>query len=131
MNKEEQKKIAESLNICVAKARTILNKPEEIKKVLDRTQTKIDNSPSLIEAGGEKLASMLNLVKNYAAGKYTDASENGVADILGSFIYVTEEFDTVPDIVPLVGYDDDIEVLDCAATRAAADIDAFDKWASR
>ena len=130
MNKEEKKKIADSLNICVMKARTIINNPEEIKKVLDKTQAKIDNSPSLIEAGGEKLASMLNLVKSYAAGKYTEVSENSIVDILGSFIYVTEDFDTVPDIIPLVGYDDDIEVLDCAAQRAAADIDAYDKWAS-
>lgn len=130
MNKEEQKETVKSLDICVAKARTIIHEPEEIKKVLARTQTKIDNSPVLIEAGGEKLASMLNLVRSYAEGKYTSASENGIADILGSFIYVTEDFDTVPDIIPLIGYDDDIEVLSCAAERAADDLDAYDKWAA-
>lgn len=128
MNKEEQEKVVKTLDSCVEKAKEIIEDPEEVKKVLAKTQTKIDNSPALIEEGGDKLASMLNLVRSCLIGEYTDASEDSIANIVGSFIYVTEEFDTVPDIIPVVGYEDDIKVLSCAAERASADLEAYDKW---
>ena len=131
MLEETGKKAAELLDACIEKAKAILNDREEVKAVLTRAQTKIDNSPVLIEKGGNTLANMIGLIKKYADGTYTQASEDGILNVLGAFVYLTEAFDAVPDVIPVVGYSDDLEVLFCAAERASKDLKAYDQWSSK
>ncbi|NBC57696.1 MAG: DUF1232 domain-containing protein [Bacteroidetes bacterium] len=78
----------------------------------------------------EKLKLLLELLKQYKSGKYKTIPWRSVTSITFTLLYIINPLDIVPDILPVVGYVDDISVFMALMRLIDEDVKDFKQWKS-
>ena len=86
------------------------------------------NPPSFLEEIWEDIKLMISLISDYYNGKYTDVPCKVIASIAGAVIYFVSPIDVIPDFIPVLGYADDVVVLNIALNFAREDLKLYKKW---
>lgn len=71
---------------------------------------------------------MLSMIKAYCHKKYTKVPKKTIASICFALFYTFMPVDAIPDTLPVVGYVDDIAVVQHVLKSANDDIDDYKKW---
>ena len=108
-------------------AEELLRDKQKTEKFLEDLEEKLKTIPKM----GDKLAmvpTMISLVRSYIRKEYTVVPIKTIIAIVGALIYVFIPWDSIPDTIPLLGYIDDIAVIDICLKLISDDIENYRKW---
>lgn len=71
---------------------------------------------------------MVELIRNYASGMYRAISNKSLAVVIVAMVYFVFVTDLLPDIIPIVGYIDDIVVFSICLLIAKKELDKYREW---
>ncbi|MFC3810529.1 YkvA family protein [Lacihabitans lacunae] len=114
----------------MSKASKLSNNTAGILNVLKKALNKIQEQGKgpIIDQIRNKLLIFGGLIKSYATGEYRDIELKNLVIILGSMIYFISPIDFIPDILPMVGFADDIALLTFAYNSVASEIEKYELW---
>ncbi len=113
------------------------HKAEELIKDKEKTEDTIDEAikkANKIEEKGvldkiwDDLPHMFGMAKDWITGKYKEIPISSIIAILGGIIYFLSPIDIIPDFIPIIGYLDDIFVLNLVIDQVRKDIDKYKEW---
>lgn len=108
-------------------AEELLRDKQKTENFLEDLEEKLKTIPKM----GDKLAmvpTMISLVRSYIRKEYTVVPIKTIIAIVGALIYVFIPWDSIPDTIPLLGYIDDIAVIDICLKLISDDIENYRKW---
>ena len=76
----------------------------------------------------ERLGLIMAMIRDYFAGHYRKLPANTLVALIGALIYFVSPVDTIPDIIPGLGYLDDAGVIAMVFMNFNNDIKAYKKW---
>ena len=123
LSKDEQRQIEGRL----AKGLETAPSVEDVKKLAEKE----DSVKALFKRLGERVDDvklLWNMLIDYKNGIYTNVPWKLMAGIVFFFTYLLLPMDVIPDIIPLVGFTDDLGVLALVFAAFTADIDAYKEW---
>ena len=76
----------------------------------------------------QKLKLLLELLKKYRSGEYRIIPWRSVAAITFTLLYIVNPLDIIPDVLPVLGYIDDMSVFMALYGLIDKDIEAYKEW---
>jgi uncharacterized membrane protein YkvA (DUF1232 family) len=76
----------------------------------------------------EQIGLLSRLVKAYASGEYRHVSTKTIVSVLASLIYFVSPLDVIPDVLPVLGFADDIALVVWLFNSLKAELAAFRDW---
>ena len=76
----------------------------------------------------EKVYVLGKLVKAYAKGDYREIKTKNLILIVAGLIYLVSPLDFVPDVLPIVGFTDDVALLVYIVNAISDEITKFEVW---
>ncbi len=83
------------------------------------------------EALRERVSVLTRLLKAYAAGDYRIVPWKTLTRIIAVLIYFLSPIDFIPDILPVIGFTDDIALIIWLFNAISDDLQAFSEWESK
>jgi uncharacterized membrane protein YkvA (DUF1232 family) len=108
-------------------AEKIIGNKNKLERLLQRLEKKLRKVPRI----GNKLAYipiMISLVNSFAKKEYTDIPIGSLVSMVAALAYFVSPIDFFPDIIPLLGYIDDIGVIAFCWNLVESDIIEYDLW---
>lgn len=81
-----------------------------------------------IAAFREQLGIVTRLVRAYASGEYRQLPWKTLISIVAVLLYFVNPLDIIPDILPIVGFADDIALVGWLFSSIGSDIEKFRQW---
>lgn len=109
------------------KAKAVLNDDEKIDAFLIKLENKLKEVPVV----GTQLADIIilaELVKAYVKKEYREISTGSIVIALATLIYFVTPIDLIPDMIPIMGFADDIAILVLAMNFIHDDLQQFKAW---
>jgi len=125
---DDLNKLEEELRKSREKAKKIYQDPQEVHKVLKDSETMAHNVKDKIEAVWDYILLFIGLVKDWVTQKYTGVPASTVISIIAGLLYFISPFDLIPDVIPVVGYLDDIFVISLVVKGVKKDLDQYKNW---
>ena len=112
-------------------AEGVLKDKTRLKSVLDSTTEKVGDLSMAKEkyrtfAGQIKTA--IRMVKAYSKGEYKEIPWKTILSVVAGLVYFIMPLDFIPDIIPFVGFVDDISVVLWIFNRFKNDVNSFQNW---
>ncbi|MGC9772802.1 YkvA family protein [Fervidobacterium islandicum] len=76
----------------------------------------------------KKIVTLWEMVRDFSTGKYKNVSFATIATITFALIYFLSPADLIPDIIPGIGYVDDITVLGFVFESLENEINRYLRW---
>ena len=111
-------------------ARETVHDELKMERFLGGLETKIDCVPVTEEILG-KISILVSLVKDYHDKKYSDIPEESIVMGVSALMYFVSSSDGVPDIIPFVGYIDDMVVIDACMNKISQDIEKYSEFSGK
>ncbi len=96
-------------------------------KVLQNLPQAIGKARNLGAFVGE-FQMMLSLLQDYAAGRYRNVSMTTIALTTAAVAYVICPMDAVPDILPFLGYGDDVAFISATLLKIRTELGPYREW---
>ena len=113
----------------VKKAEETLGDEAKTKAVLSRVWEKLQSSASwAINTIREDICLLMDIVKAYITGRYRKIPFRTLAMILGALTYFSWPFDIIFDLIPVIGFMDDVFVLSIVLKFAHDDLRKYKEW---
>lgn len=111
-------------------AEEMIKDEEKTKKTIETAIEKAQEleKKSIFETIWDDLTAMFGMAKDWIYGKYRETSTTSIIAILSGIIYFLSPIDIIPDIIPIIGYLDDIFVLSIIINQVRKDIDNYKIW---
>ena len=122
MTSEEQKQLQDKFNKGVSSFTQ-----EDLTNVINDEKTATEKSKHL----GDKVKDFLllfGLLKDYYNKKYTQVPWKFIASIGFAAAYLVLPVDLIPDVIPVLGYVDDVAVLGFVLKMFASEIEKYKSW---
>ena len=85
-------------------------------------------SGSNIAAFRDQLGVVTRLLKAYASGEYRQLPWKTLVSIVAVLLYFVNPLDIIPDLLPIVGFADDIALVGWLFSSLGSDIEKFRQW---
>ncbi|MDO5018381.1 MAG: YkvA family protein [Lagierella massiliensis] len=118
------KKILDGL---MGKSNKVLNNKYRFFRLLTRTIKKSDNIGQFSDIKSD-LGTIFNLTNDFLKGKYKKVSKTSLLLIIGSFIYLLNPMDVVPDFILGLGFLDDLAVFTYLIKKIRKELDKYNDW---
>lgn len=105
------------------------DKSDELFKGVSKKATRLFRNRRTIGVFG-RLPLLLEMVKAYRSRKYRGISVKKMLFIISALVYFLVPFDSIPDIIPVVGLVDDAAVIAFAIRMINEELDRFIEWKS-
>ena len=69
-----------------------------------------------------------NMMIDYKEGRYPNVPWRLIGSIVFAFVYLLMPVDVIPDIIPILGFTDDIAVFGLVLTSFEHDLEAYKAW---
>ncbi|MFN8346515.1 MAG: YkvA family protein [Spirosomataceae bacterium] len=76
----------------------------------------------------EKIALLARLLKAYAKGEYRAVPWKTLTRIIAVLVYFLSPIDVIPDLLPIIGFTDDIALVVWLFNAVADDLEKFRQW---
>ncbi|WP_420156095.1 YkvA family protein, partial [Siphonobacter sp.] len=86
------------------------------------------NKGAIIHDVQEKLGLLTRLIRAYAKGEYRQLPWKSVVLTVAVLIYFVSPIDVIPDLLPIIGFTDDIALLIWLFRTISNDLDTFKVW---
>ncbi len=109
------------------KARKKLEHPDQVEKVLQQLEKKLETIPGV----GDWLAdvpAVISLIRSYIRKEYRSIPVASVIAALAAVIYVVSPVDLIPDCIPGAGVLDDAAVFVVCWKMIHDDVDKYQEW---
>jgi uncharacterized membrane protein YkvA (DUF1232 family) len=113
------------------KASALRDSKERIVLLLTSLSEKLSRvkwKSARLQKARQKLIVLSKLVKSYINGQYREIPWKAIVSILASIIYFINPFDLIPDVVPIIGFTDDISVLLWVYNSVSDEIEKYLEW---
>lgn len=97
-----------------------------LRNVLNKTQKM--GVGGIFDEIRERLVILGKLIKSYATGEYRDIELKNVVIIIASMVYFLSPIDLLPDIIPVLGFTDDVAFLTFIFKSLGDEIEKFEIW---
>ncbi len=84
--------------------------------------------PRVFRGIWEDVLTMLDLLRDWLKGDYDDAPWSTIASVAAAIAYFACPLDVIPDILPGLGFLDDVLVLKICLDLVEADLEAYREW---
>ena len=104
------------------------------EKKMDDFLTQLENKFNSVTGIGKNLADIpliVSLIRSYMKKEYTEIPLGTIIGLVASLIYFLSPVDLIPDVIPGLGYVDDITVIAIALRFAYTDIEDYKKWLAK
>ncbi len=108
-------------------ARLMLGDPQKVLEVLGEVKTALAENESVREAA-DGITEMLSFAESCAKEEYPYASQESQTAVLSAFLYFVNKDDAIRDLIPVIGYIDDLRVLSFAREIAKEDLEKYADW---
>ncbi|WP_448374529.1 YkvA family protein [Fervidobacterium sp.] len=71
---------------------------------------------------------LASMIKDYAKGNYKRVPWDTIVAVTFALIYFLTPVDLIPDVIPFLGYVDDIGVLKFVLSRFSKEIEEYKRW---
>ncbi len=123
--------IADVLNLFKRsqnRATLLLKNKNRAKNTIKNAFGKAITNKKNLEGVWSKLILLFAVAKDYVNGDYTEIPKRSIVAIVGGLIYFLSPIDVIPDFVPVLGYIDDIFVLNLVYKQVIKDLDKYKIW---
>ena len=122
MNQEQSRKVNEEYarkasRMTVDDMNDVAGKKDEVWRLLGKLGSK---------AADIKL--LWNMMIDYKEGRYPNVPWRLIGSIVFAFVYLLMPVDVIPDIIPILGFTDDIAVFGLVLKSFEHDIEAYKAW---
>ena len=100
---------------------------KDFDEVLDREEA-FNEKGSKLGDMWDNAKLLFQMLKDYKAGKYTDVPWSLIAAIVFAVVYFFSPIDVIPDVIPFLGYVDDVAVFGILLKTFADQIAAYKTW---
>ncbi|MGN0883757.1 MAG: YkvA family protein [Candidatus Spyradosoma sp.] len=100
---------------------------KDFDEVLDREE-EFNEKGSKLGDMWDNAKLLFQMLKDYKAGKYTDVPWSLIAAIVFAVVYFFSPIDVIPDVIPFLGYVDDVAVFGILLKTFADQIAAYKAW---
>ncbi len=124
MENKKAKKIFE-------RSKSFLNNNEKIKTLMHSVREKIMDMRHDGEEKNafiENIRMVMRMIQAHFNGTYSSFSTRSILLLIFSLVYFITPVDMIPDIVPVLGFTDDISVLYFVLQSLATDIEKYREW---
>ncbi len=111
--------------------KTANNSRSILKLIQDAMKKSGGLSGASFAAVRAQITLLSRLLKAYASGEYRAIPWKSLVSIIAVMIYFVSPIDFLPDILPIVGFTDDIALLVWLFGSLRGDLDKFEQWESQ
>ena len=129
--KLNRKKILDFFKKSENRATTILTNKSKANATIKDALGKAVTNKGELEGVWDKLLLLFAVSKDFVNGNYTEIPKRSIVAILGGLIYFLSPIDVVPDFVPVLGFIDDIYILNLVYRQVLKDLEKYKVWKER
>lgn len=111
-----------------SRASAILKDKSKASVTVENALGKAVSNRSDLEGVWDKMVLLLAVSKDFINGNYTAIPKRSIIAILGGLVYFLSPIDVVPDFVPVLGFIDDIFVLNLVYKQVLKDLEEYKIW---
>jgi uncharacterized membrane protein YkvA (DUF1232 family) len=111
-----------------SKASMILSDKTKASNTIKNALGKAVSNKGDLEGVWAKLVLLFAVSKDYVNGDYTKIPKRSIIAILGGLIYFLSPIDVIPDFVPVLGFVDDIYILNLVYRQVLKDLEKYKIW---
>lgn len=126
--KLNRRKILDFFKKSENKATLILKDKSKANSTIKDALGKAVTNKSELDGVWDKLLLLFAVSKDFVNGNYTEIPKRSIIAILGGLIYFLSPIDVVPDFVPLLGFIDDIFILNLVYKQVLKDLEKYKAW---
>lgn len=126
--KLNRQKILDFFKKSENRASVIINDKSKAGKTIKDALGKAVTNKGDLEGVWDKMLLLFGVAKDYTNGDYTEIPKRSIIAILGGLIYFLSPIDVVPDFVPVLGFIDDIFVLNLVYKQVVKDLERYKIW---
>ena len=108
-------------------AEEILENPDKVEKLLKKMRRKLEKLP-FCKDQLMALPKMALMVHSFIHKQYTKAPVASIISIIAAIAYFVMPFDVIPDILPFVGFLDDIGMIAFVMNQVGKELDEYMDW---
>ncbi|WP_316734824.1 YkvA family protein [Pedobacter aquatilis] len=124
----DRQKILDFFKKSESKAGVLLKDKRKAKQTINDALGKAVTNRGDLEGVWAKLILLFAIAKDYVAGNYTEIPKRSIIAILGGIIYFLSPVDIVPDFIPVLGFIDDVFVLNLVYKQVVKDLEQYKIW---
>ncbi|MCR9277686.1 MAG: YkvA family protein [Pseudomonadaceae bacterium] len=128
---DEQQDVPAGYSREETRARRLINEPGRLASKLHSASEKLDgvtSRSSKFATVRAELATLISLVRAWAAGDYRQISTASIVSIVAGIIYFLNPLDVVPDFIFGFGLLDDATVLAFVINRVSSELSQYRDW---
>jgi len=126
--KLNRQKILDFFKKSESKASVILKDKSKASDTIKEALGKAVTNKGQLEGVWAKMVLLFAVAKDYVNGDYTEIPKRSIVAILGGLIYFLSPIDVVPDFVPVLGFIDDVFVLNLVYKQVLKDLEKYKIW---
>ena len=111
-----------------SKASVILKDKAKAGDTIKEALGKAVTNKSDLEGVWAKMLLLFAVAKDYVNGDYTEIPKRSIVAILGGLIYFLSPIDVVPDFIPVLGFIDDVFILNLVYKQVIKDLERYKIW---
>jgi uncharacterized membrane protein YkvA (DUF1232 family) len=115
----------------LTRAAQILRSPRLMARVVQQAARKLEAEGSLAGALNSvrmDLQTSLSLVRAWLSGRYSGVSPQSIVLVVAGLVYLLTPVDALPDVLPGIGFVDDVAVLSFVFGQLRQELAAFTEW---
>jgi uncharacterized membrane protein YkvA (DUF1232 family) len=114
----------------LSRAAHYLKNPDRLRDLISRATSKAESTGSggPLSGAWTALKEFLELLMAYARGSYRQASWQTLVIIVAAILYFLMPIDVMPDVIPGVGYIDDVAVFAWVVNVVGSELEKFRAW---
>lgn len=109
------------------KAKRILDDDAKINSLLENLENKLKTVPAL-GTGLADIVIMAEMIRAYVKKEYTEIPVGATIIAVAAVLYFVTPFDLIPDMIPMMGFADDIGVAALSIRLIHEDLMQFKAW---
>lgn len=126
--KLNRQKILDFFKKSESKASVILKDKSKASDTIKEALGKAVTNKGELEGVWAKMVLLFAIARDYVNGNYTEIPKRSVVAILGGLIYFLSPIDVVPDFIPVLGFIDDVFVLNLVYKQVLKDLEKYKIW---
>lgn len=111
--------------------KSLVTENKRMVEVVNQASAKIHSFSDDDEKKGklvEKLKLVIRMIRAHVTGQYDAFSTKSISFMVFAILYFVIPTDLIPDLVPILGFTDDLTVLYFVTESISEDIEAFEAW---
>ena len=122
-----EEELVDALETFNEEASSTIQDADKFERFVQRLENKLKLIPGIGKFLSD-IACMVSLVRSYIRKEYTDIPLGTIISIVSALLYIVSPVDLIPDVIPGIGYLDDMALLVLVLKFIHSDVEEYKKW---